>query len=192
MHVIMNAGRLFVSVPSAGNIGHFEFSIFNALVSPFGPLLPRRLSRPSIPVAAPPPPSPTPRVHVERVHERASGALVHYTAGIAILGEGTPSNSGSFKDGADECRGVGKTVVSRGAFFCSVVMRVNRAFALIPDNRPFAHSCKILLLVLLLRGSSDSLRRASPSAYDRTYKNRTNSVPRSISRSVRNGTYELG
>lgn len=35
MHVIMNAGRLFVSVPSAGNIGHFEFSIFNALVSPF-------------------------------------------------------------------------------------------------------------------------------------------------------------
>lgn len=39
MHVIMNAGRLFVSVPSAGNIGHFEFSIFNALVSPFGPLL---------------------------------------------------------------------------------------------------------------------------------------------------------
>lgn len=41
MHVIMNARRLFVSVPSAGNIGHFEFSIFNALVSPFGPLLPR-------------------------------------------------------------------------------------------------------------------------------------------------------
>lgn len=35
MHVIMNAGRLFVSVSSAGNIGHFEFSIFNALVSPF-------------------------------------------------------------------------------------------------------------------------------------------------------------
>lgn len=35
MHVIMNAGRLFVLVPSAGNIGHFEFSIFNALVSPF-------------------------------------------------------------------------------------------------------------------------------------------------------------
>lgn len=36
MHVIMNGWRLFVSVPSAGNIGHFEFSIFNALVSPFG------------------------------------------------------------------------------------------------------------------------------------------------------------
>lgn len=40
MHVIMNGWRLFVSVPSAGNIGHFEFSIFNALVSPFGALLP--------------------------------------------------------------------------------------------------------------------------------------------------------
>lgn len=47
MHVIMNAGRLFVSVPSAGNIGHFEFSIFNALVSPFGPHLPRRAPPPS-------------------------------------------------------------------------------------------------------------------------------------------------
>jgi len=63
MHVIMNAGRLFVSVPSAGNIGHFEFSIFNALVSPFGPLLPRSPPRvgplfPAIPVAVLPPPSP--------------------------------------------------------------------------------------------------------------------------------------
>lgn len=54
MHVIMNAGRLFVSVPSAGNIGHFEFSIFNALVSPFGPLL---LSHRPFP---PPLPSPLP------------------------------------------------------------------------------------------------------------------------------------
>lgn len=57
MHVIMNARRLFVSVPSAGNIGHFEFSIFNALVSPFGPLLswcPPALAPlfPAIPVAA--------------------------------------------------------------------------------------------------------------------------------------------
>lgn len=50
MHVIMNAGRLFVSVPSAGNIGHFEFSIFNALVSPFD----------SLPPPLPVPPSPPP------------------------------------------------------------------------------------------------------------------------------------
>lgn len=34
MHVIMNVGQLFVLIPSSGNIGHFEFSIFNALVSP--------------------------------------------------------------------------------------------------------------------------------------------------------------
>lgn len=44
MHVIMNGWRLFVSVPSAGNIGHFEFSIFNALVSPFGATSLPRLS----------------------------------------------------------------------------------------------------------------------------------------------------
>lgn len=52
MHVIMNGWRLFVSVPSAGNIGHFEFSIFNALVSPFGatslPPLPPHPAGPSI------------------------------------------------------------------------------------------------------------------------------------------------
>lgn len=62
MHVIMNAGRLFVSVPSAGNIGHFEFSIFNALVSPFaGPSSLDVSSHPSccspFPVAPPPSPS---------------------------------------------------------------------------------------------------------------------------------------
>ena len=40
MHVIMNAGQLFVLIPSSGNIGHFEFSIFNALVNPTRPLPP--------------------------------------------------------------------------------------------------------------------------------------------------------
>lgn len=102
MHVIMNAGRLFVSVPSAGNIGHFEFSIFNALVSPFGPLL---LShRPFPPLAlpparvlppvgcccrrTPPPPPPLGRVHVALVYERAPSALVHYMVGhIVVFGE---------------------------------------------------------------------------------------------------------
>lgn len=100
MHVIMNAGRLFVSVPSAGNIGHFEFSIFNALVSPFGPLL---LShRPFPPLALPlarvlppvgcccrrTPPPPLGRVHVALVYERAPSALVHYMVGhIVVFGE---------------------------------------------------------------------------------------------------------
>lgn len=88
MHVIMNAGRLFVSVPSAGNIGHFEFSIFNALVSPFGALLP--LGRPSAPF---PPVCSMPhhrccvtsslassRVHVARVRESAGCTRALYTA----------------------------------------------------------------------------------------------------------------
>lgn len=84
MHVIMNAGRLFVSVPSAGNIGHFEFSIFNALVSPFGPLLlPRRPFPPRPPThvlppagrccRTPPPPG--------RVRPCTKECRVHYTAG---------------------------------------------------------------------------------------------------------------
>lgn len=88
MHVIMNARRLFVSVPSAGNIGHFEFSIFNALVSPFGPLLSwcppaLALSFPAILIAAQLPLSPRPCMY-----ETVPRAIVYYTAGIAIF-EGT-------------------------------------------------------------------------------------------------------
>lgn len=73
MHVIMNAGRLFVSVPSAGNIGHFEFSIFNALVSPSSgpsslvgvpPPPASALLFPAIPVAVLPPSSTSSRAHV--------------------------------------------------------------------------------------------------------------------------------
>lgn len=54
----MNAGRLFVSAPSAGNIGHFEFSIFNALVSPFaGPSSPSAFPL-TLPVPPPVPVAP--------------------------------------------------------------------------------------------------------------------------------------
>lgn len=74
MHVIMNAGRLFVSVPSAGNIGHFEFSIFNALVSPFaGPSSLDVSSHPScsssFPFPLPPPSSCRSRTR-ERIIQR--------------------------------------------------------------------------------------------------------------------------
>jgi len=76
MHVIMNAGRLFVSVPSAGNIGHFEFSIFNALVSPFAG--PSSLDVPSHPSSYSSSFSfPLPHCFLPHLVARES-ALVHY------------------------------------------------------------------------------------------------------------------
>lgn len=82
MHVIMNAGRLFVSVPSAGNIGHFEFSIFNALVSPFAG--PSSLDVPSHPSCSSSFPFPLlPRCLLPRLVARVQeSALVHRITGL--------------------------------------------------------------------------------------------------------------
>lgn len=75
MHVIMNAGRLFVSVPSAGNIGHFEFSIFNALVSPFAG--PSSLDVSSHPSCSSSLPFPAASALLSRVYKRARSCIIH-------------------------------------------------------------------------------------------------------------------